>query len=119
IVRGNIVKPGTDRESMFRITAMLLLLAMASPASAQQGGDLQAQIVYASQTEDLNALADLEAGLLAQLGENGGDAALRYHLAHAQYRYALLAAQRSPRPAEQAASGCVDQLKPVLRQNPH
>jgi tetratricopeptide (TPR) repeat protein len=103
---------------MFRITAMLLL-ALAIPAAAQQGGDLQAQIVYASQSEDQNALADLTASLNAKLEGNDGDASLRYHLAHAEYRYALLAAQRNPRESERAASGCVDQMKAVLKQNQH
>jgi tetratricopeptide (TPR) repeat protein len=97
----------------------MLLLALGVPAAAQQGGDLQAQIVYASQSEDQNALADLEAGLSAKLEGGGGDASLRYSLAHAAYRYAALAAHGNPRESEHAAGLCVDQLKPLLRQNQH
>lgn len=42
-----------------RTIAGLLLCALALPVLAQRGGDLQARIVYAYQTEDLTALRDL------------------------------------------------------------
>ncbi|MFI4890068.1 MAG: hypothetical protein ACHQIL_06000 [Steroidobacterales bacterium] len=104
---------------MFRNTVALLLLATSLPSAAQQGGDLQAQIVYAYQTEDMNRMADLEASLRAQLEADGGDTALRYHIAHAEYRYAELAAPARPREAARAAGRCVDQLKPLLKHDPH
>jgi hypothetical protein len=93
----------------------LLLLATASPA--QQGGDLQAQILYAYETEDTNSLANLIQDLTAQVTLDTGDATLRYHLAHAQYRRGLLDGIGNARDAETAFAGCIDQLKPVLAQD--
>src|SRR3982074_3398864 len=94
------------------MVSALLLLATAS--SAQQGGDLQAQILYAYQTEDTNSLANLIQDLTAQAKE---DPSLRYHLAHAQYRRGLLAGVGNAREAKTAFADCVDQLKPVLSQD--
>ncbi|MEA3198127.1 MAG: hypothetical protein QOF32_2179, partial [Gammaproteobacteria bacterium] len=71
---------------MFMLS-VLLLVTTASPA--QRGGDLQAQILYAYQTEDTNSLANLIQDLTAQIKEDAGDPSLRYHLAHAQYRRGL------------------------------
>jgi tetratricopeptide (TPR) repeat protein len=45
------------------------------------------------------------------------DGALRYHLAHADFRLALLAGEAQPRNAETALNECIDQLKPVLEQD--
>jgi tetratricopeptide (TPR) repeat protein len=94
------------------MVSALLLLASASPA--QQGGDLQAQILYAYQTEDTNSLVNLIQDLTTEVKE---DSSLRYHLAHAQYRRGLLAGAGSPREAEAAFADCIDQLKPVLSQD--
>jgi hypothetical protein len=96
------------------LSAMLLA---AAAAWAQQGGDFQAQILYAYQTEDTNALANLIQDLATQLEADGGDASLRYHLAHAHYRRALLAGQENAREAEAAFSECIDELKPLLSQD--
>src|SRR5450631_3787425 len=63
IVRTIIVLPRMSTKAMLRKAMLLVLLGMPLVALAQAGGDLQAQIVYAYQTEDLNALLDLEAGL--------------------------------------------------------
>jgi tetratricopeptide (TPR) repeat protein len=90
------------------------LLLSASVSSAQLGGDLQAQILYAYQTEDTNSLANLIQDLTAQANE---DPSLRYHLAHAQYRRGLLAGSGNAREAETAFADCIDQLKPVLSQD--
>jgi hypothetical protein len=90
------------------------LVLAASASSAQQGGDLQAQILYAYQTEDTNSLANLIQDLTAQVKE---DPSLRYHLAHGQYRRGLLAGDGNAREAVTAFSDCVDQLKPVLSQD--
>ena len=90
------------------------LLAWAPAAWAQQGGDLQAQILYAYQTEDTNSLANLIQDLTARLREDAGDTSLRYHAAHAEYRRGLLAGVPYAREAEAAFADCVDQLKPLV-----
>jgi len=87
-----------------------------TPARAQQGGDLQAQIVYAYQAEDIHLLSDLIHQLAERVQADPADASLRYHLAHAQYRFGLLAGEARAREAESAFENCVDELKPVLRQ---
>jgi hypothetical protein len=97
------------------ILSTLILLATA--AWAQQGGDLQAQILYAYQAEDTNTLANLIQDLTTRVKADSGDSALRYHLAHAQYRQGLLAAGGKPQAAEVAFSDCIDQLKPLLSQD--
>jgi hypothetical protein len=97
------------------MVSALLLWAAASPA--QQGGDLEAQILYAYETEDGNRLANLTQDLTTQVQADGGDASLRYHLAHAEYRRGMLAAAAGGREAEGAFSDCVDALKPVLSED--
>ncbi|HME39200.1 MAG TPA: hypothetical protein VKG63_09585 [Steroidobacteraceae bacterium] len=94
-----------------------LLLLTAAAAWAQLGGDLQAQILYAYQTEDANSLTNLMQELATQLKADAGDASLKYHLAHAQYRRGLLAGNKNAREAESAFSDCIDQLKPLLSQD--
>jgi hypothetical protein len=84
---------------------------------AQEGGDLQAQILYAYQTEDLSELTNLVQSLTNQVKSGNADAALRYHLAHASYRFGLLAQQKRPKAAGPAFSDCVDELKPILDQD--
>ena len=93
------------------------LLSWAAAAWAQQGGDYQAQILYAYQTEDTNSLANLIQDLTVQVTVDARDASLRYHLAHAQYRRGLLAGTARAHEAETAFADCVDQLKPVLSQD--
>jgi hypothetical protein len=93
----------------------LLLLSTAAPA--QLGGDIQAQILYAYQTEDTNALQNLIQDLETRVKADAGDAALRYHLAHAEYRWALLAGTANAHEAESAFAECIDQLKPVISQD--
>jgi hypothetical protein len=97
------------------VVSALLLLATAS--SAQQGGDLQAQILYAYHTEDINSLANLVQDLSAQVKMDAVGASLRYHLAHAQYRRGLLAGPGNAHEAESAFADCVDQLKPIVSQD--
>jgi hypothetical protein len=92
------------------MASVLLLLAAASPA--QQGGDIQAQILYAYHTEDTNGLENLIRDLTTQVKADSGGAALRYHLAHAQYRRGLLAGD-APQ-SESTFVDCIDQLKPLL-----
>jgi hypothetical protein len=92
------------------------LLAAAS-AQAQEGGDTQARIDYAYQTEDSNSLASLIQNLTSQVKNEEGDIALRYHLAHAQYRFGQLSNELHAGGAEAAFSDCIDQLKPVIDKN--
>ena len=94
-----------------------LLLLAAATAWGQQGGDLQAQILYAYQTEDANALANLTQELATQVKADSADLSLHYHLAHAQYRRGLLADAGNAREAESAFTDCIDELKPLLSQN--
>lgn len=100
-----------------RILSAAALLLLGAASSAQQGGDLQAQILYAYHTEDANSLTNLIQDLATQVEADGGDAALRYHLAHAQYRRGLLAGPADARQAEPAFAGCIDELKPLLSQD--
>jgi hypothetical protein len=99
------------------ITGFLLLCVAAVPVYAQRGGDLQAQILYAFQSEDVNELASLIQTLKTQEQAGTADSALRYHLAHADYRLALLSGKAQPRSAESALNECIDQLKPVLEED--
>jgi hypothetical protein len=96
---------------------MVLWWSLAATLGAQEGGDLQAQILYAYQTEDLGELGNLAQALGNQVKAGGADAALRYHLAHADYRLGLLAARQRRKTSAPAFAGCIDQLKPVLDQD--
>lgn len=93
------------------LTVMLLAAAL---GVAQEGGDTQAQIDYAYQTEDGNRLANLIQNLTTRVKDNSADIALRYHLAHAQYRYGQLSGERHAHAAEAAFSDCIDELKPAI-----
>jgi tetratricopeptide (TPR) repeat protein len=93
------------------------ILLAASAVHAQEGGDIQAQILYAYHTEDTNSLTDLIEGLSARLKDSADDDALRYHLAHAQYRLGELAAAGSGRRADSAFSDCIDDLKPLVKKD--
>src|ERR1700680_918451 len=100
------------------LSSLLSLLLLMPATPAQQGGDLQAQILYAYQSEDSNSLANLTQDLTTRVAADGGDAALRYHLAHAQYRSGLLAAgSGAGAQAESAFSDCIDELKPLASQD--
>src|SRR5450631_3729883 len=100
-----------------RYILLILMLGAAAAARAQEGGDTQARIDYAYQTEDANSLANLIQNLTAQVKSDAADTAVRYHLAHAQYRFGQLSAERHTRGAEAAFSDCIDELKPVLEKN--
>jgi tetratricopeptide (TPR) repeat protein len=99
---------------------LVALCAAAQWAHAQQGGDLQARILYAYQTEDTNQLTNLAQTLTTQI-QAGANAAFRYHLAHAEYRLGLLAGdgrpEGRPKDAEAAFSECTLQLKELLVQD--
>ncbi len=97
-----------------RLTAMLMT---AISANAQEGGDTQARIEYAYQTEDSNSLASLIQNLTSQVKSDAADSALRYHFAHAQYRMGQLLHEHRAHGAEAAFSDCIDELKPVLEKN--
>jgi tetratricopeptide (TPR) repeat protein len=93
---------------------LLSALLLPAAAQAQLGGDYQAQILYAFQTEDANSLTNLIQDLSTQLKADAGDTSLRYHLAHAQYRRGLLDGERDAQQAEASFSDCIDELKPML-----
>jgi tetratricopeptide (TPR) repeat protein len=96
---------------------LLTALLAACTVHAQEGGDIQAQILYAYQTEDTNTLADLIQNLAGKVKEDGSDRALRYHLAHAQYRQGLVLAARKARGADNAMSDCINELKPLIQKD--
>jgi hypothetical protein len=98
------------------LACFMLLCAAAATVHAQRGGDLQAQILYAYQSEDVNELASLIQTLRTQVRAGTADSALRYHLGHADYRLALLS-ETHPRNAEPALKECIDQLKRILEQD--
>ena len=109
-----------------RHIAVLIGVAVALPCVAQLGGDLQAQILYGYQTEDLNQLTDLVQSLSTEVKADGSDLALRYHLAHADYRYAELLGGAHQRPAEAhqrsaetALADCADQMSTLLDHDSH
>jgi hypothetical protein len=93
---------------------LTLVLLAAVRVMAQEGGDTQAQIDYAYQTEDSNRLANLIQGLSTRVKDNSADIPLRYHLAHAQYRFGQLSGERHAHAAEAAFSDCIDELKPAI-----
>jgi len=103
--------------SVARIVTLCALLAWAAATRAQQGGDLQAQILYAYQTEDDNGLSNLIRDLSAQVKSDESNLSLHYHLAHAQYRRGLLAERNNNREAESAYGACIDELKPIVAQD--
>ncbi len=96
---------------------LLSALLLSSAAQAELGGDYQAQILYAYQTEDINSLTNLIQDLSTQVKADGGDMSLRYHLAHAQYRRGLLDGTRDAQHAEASFSDCIDEIKPALSQD--
>jgi tetratricopeptide (TPR) repeat protein len=96
------------------ILASVPLALVSFSCMAQFGGDLQAQILYAFQTQDLNQLRDLRQTLSAQVKDDASDLSLRYQLAHADYRFAELTSDRNPRAAEDALADCLSQIKPVI-----
>jgi tetratricopeptide (TPR) repeat protein len=93
---------------------LIVMLLTAVRVMAQEGGDTQAQIDYAYQTEDANRLANLIQNLTNRVKDNSADISLRYHLAHAQYRFGQLSGERHAHAAEAAFSDCIDELKPVI-----
>jgi tetratricopeptide (TPR) repeat protein len=97
-----------------RIILLTVVLLAAAAAMAQEGGDTQAQIDYAYQTEDGNRLANLIQNLTTRVKDSSADISLRYHLAHAQYRFGQLSGERHAHAAEAAFSDCIDELKPAI-----
>lgn len=96
---------------------LLALIICVAAAHAQEGGDVQAQILYAFQTEDINSLTSLVQNLTLKVKDDGNDPSLRYHLAHAQYRMGLLLEHAQAHRAEAALSDCVDELKPLVQKD--
>ena len=94
------------------------ILAAAVPGigatSGGLGGDLQARILYGFQTEDREQLGELRDSLSAQVSSDGGDDALRYQLAHADYRYAAIIADQDRHGAEAALADCTSETATLL-----
>ena len=101
----------------FRSLLPVLVILAAALTHAQQGGDLQARILYAFHAEDANQLANLIQTLDTQVQAGRADGSLRYHLAHAEYRLGLLLGETHAHDAESAFTQCIDQLKPVLQRD--
>jgi hypothetical protein len=99
---------------LIRNILLTVMLLAAASGWAQEGGDTQAQIDYAYQTEDGNRLANLIQDLTTRVKDSSADISLRYHLAHAQYRFGQLSGERHARAAEGAFSDCIDELKPAI-----
>ena len=99
---------------LIRNIPLAVMLLTALKVVAQEGGDTQAQIDYAYQTEDGNRLTNLIQSLTTRVKDNSADIALRYHLAHAQYRFGQLSGERHAHAAEAAFSDCIDELKPAI-----
>ena len=99
---------------LIRNILLTLMLLTAARVMAQEGGDTQAQIDYAYQTEDGNRLANLIQTLTTRVKDNSADISLRYHLAHAEYRFGQLSGERHAHAAEAAFSDCIDALKPAI-----
>jgi tetratricopeptide (TPR) repeat protein len=94
----------------------LLAAAQALHAAAVGGlgGDLQARILYGFQTEDRAQLGELKDSLSAEVAADGGGDALRYQLAHADFRYAALVADENRRDAEAALAECAAETATLL-----
>jgi hypothetical protein len=97
-----------------KMLLLTVLLSIPFGLRAQEGGDIQAQILYAFQTEDSNSLRDLIQNLNARVKSDEHDVALRYHLAHAQYRVGELSKSAKGSAASSAFGDCIDDLKPAL-----
>lgn len=94
------------------------LLWAGIPALAQDGGDLQAQILYAWQSGDMNRLQSLRQSLQERAQGDHASINVRYHLAHADYRIALLRQSLHQSDAARPLQDCVDQLSGLLRSDP-
>lgn len=102
---------------LIRNILLTCMLLSAARVMAQEGGDTQAQIDYAYQTEDANRLANLIQSLNSRVKDNSADIALRYHLAHAEYRLGQLSSERHAHAAQAAFSDCIDALKPAIEKD--
>jgi hypothetical protein len=94
---------------------MLVLCCVGLFAHAQEGGDLQAQILYAFHVEDSNQLTTLVQTLSTRVLADPNDRALRYHLAHAEYRLGLLA--RAHGRSAVPFADCIEQIRAILDQD--
>ena len=110
---------GTLTQRMRMLAMSVAGVMILAGAQAQQGGDLQAQILYAFDTGDLNALAELQSRLRAAAAASPADPGTRYHLAHADFRLAQLYATSQPHAAAKVLGECIDMLKPLLAADGH
>jgi tetratricopeptide (TPR) repeat protein len=96
------------------LRACALACCWAGFAHAQEGGDLQVQILYAFHTQDANHLLEIKQTLRNDVQKDKASAATRYHLAHADWRLAQLTGAVHRDQAQQALQECVDQLNVLL-----
>jgi hypothetical protein len=89
------------------------LVGLVTSAVAQEGGDTEAQILYAYQTEATSRLDELRANLRIDITDSPRNATARYHLAHADYRSALLMQQNHKSAASAALTECIAQLTAI------
>lgn len=85
---------------------------------AQMGGDLQAQILYAWQSGDMNRLQAIRHDLQQVAQGAGAPTSARYHLAHANYRIALLRISLHQAGPEKPLQECIHELAALLRSDP-
>ena len=105
-----------------KIRHSLTLLCLAAvlkcgAVQAQEGGDLQEQILYAYQTQNLSQLREIRQTLADGLQASTATAAIRYHLAHADYRIAQLGGPLARGKASDSLEECVSQLDELLDQD--
>jgi tetratricopeptide (TPR) repeat protein len=98
------------------LTACASAVLLACSALAQEGGDLQARILYAYQTQDLANLREIQQTLTDSIQAGTPTAALRYHLAHADYRMGLLAGEHDRLTGKERLEDCVAQLNELQTQ---
>ncbi len=111
------------RKAGFDFFLFLLLLGGASlccfaVGHAQEGGDVQAQILYAFESEDAARLRSVRDALRNEVA--GGDASARdrYHLAHADYRLGELLEAGHTSQARSALGECIQQLDLLIEHAP-
>jgi len=111
--------PGENFNALFNglfnaCLAVALALTWVTASFAQEGGDLQVQILYAYQTQDLNQLLEIKQNLNNALQTGKASGAARYHLAHAEWRLATLLGATRKDQAQKALQECVDKLEILI-----
>jgi tetratricopeptide (TPR) repeat protein len=93
------------RKSWALALAALVLAGSVRAGTGEDLADFESKVQYAYFTEDLQLLGSLVGG-----AAKPSSALDRYHLAHAQYRLALLTAGRDDKRSARAAEDCIKSL---------